>query len=205
MGTTGKMLPKRSRFASDEFIGKRFGTRVVTSHSPVNKGGGRSHAWIMQCDCGRIDTVAATLAARGRANSCVRCSVGVARGEGSPAWRGVGAVTGTAYRHIVTQAERRGIEISITIEDIDRLYEKQNGKCALTGDDIHFFRGIRYGRGNASVDRIDSAKGYVLSNVHLVTGDINFAKQSMSLSDFIAMCARVVSHNQSTYFDRAAA
>jgi hypothetical protein len=154
--------------------------------------------WIMRCDCGQEDEVAASLLMRGMANSCKLCARGVARGVNSPGWRGCGAVTGTAYRNFVAQAERRGIEWKLTIEFVAKMYDDQGGKCAMTGDPLYFFRGEKHGRGNASIDRIDSAHGYVPGNVHLVTKQVNFAKQSLPMAEFIEMCRRVA-----TKFDKA--
>ena len=91
----------------------------------------------------------------------------------------------------MAQAERRGIEWALTIEYLADLFEKQNGRCALTGWPLVFFRGATHGRGDASVDRIDSAKGYVPGNVWIVHKDVNFAKQSLSAGEFIEMCRAV--------------
>ena len=194
MGTLNKKLPQRSKYKIDDYAGKRFGTRTVIKKTERRNG---YQMWVMRCDCGREEQVATTHLMRGRANSCKWCARGVARGVDSPGWRGCGAVTGTAYRNFVAQAERRGIEWKLTIEFVAELFEKQGGKCAMTGDDIHFFRGDKHGRGNASIDRIDSDGGYVPGNIHLVTKQVNFAKQSLSMDDFVDMCRRVA-----TKFDR---
>lgn len=49
---------------------------------------------------------------------------------------------------------------------------------------------IYYSR-NKSIDRIDSDVGYVLSNIQLVTKEINVMKSDMSHSHFIALCKLV--------------
>lgn len=46
----------------------------------------------------------------------------------------------------------------------------------------------------ASLDRIDSSKGYIKGNVQWTTIDANIAKQDMKESDFIELCQKVVNH-----------
>lgn len=44
---------------------------------------------------------------------------------------------------------------------------------------------------SASLDRIDSSKGYSINNVQWVHKDVNFAKQSMTMKDFVQLCDEV--------------
>jgi len=44
---------------------------------------------------------------------------------------------------------------------------------------------------NVSVDRIDSAQGYIRGNVQLVCASYNFAKSDMSPGAFLRMCTDV--------------
>lgn len=81
----------------------------------------------------------------------------------------------------------RGIEFSIDIKYIYRLYMKQGKKCALTGVDL-YFAVLFGGPSNVSMDRINSKKGYVKGNVQLVTKTANFAKHVLSQEDFIKIC-----------------
>ena len=79
------------------------------------------------------------------------------------------------------------------------LYLKQNKKCALTGLDICF--GI-YGNDKlggtrpqtASLDRIDSTKGYLVGNVQWVHKDINNIKQDYSVDELIEYCDLIIKH-----------
>jgi len=86
-------------------------------------------------------------------------------------------------------AELRGLYFDITLQDIWDMYQKQDGKCALSGLDIDWASvGSIH---TASIDRIDSSKGYILNNVQLVHKDINFMKQQFSQDYFIEMCQLV--------------
>lgn len=87
-------------------------------------------------------------------------------------------------------AIKRNINFMLSYEEIDKLWERQNCKCALTGrtmsNKYNAKRNIR-----VSLDRINSNGDYILSNVQLVVGQVNIAKNTMTNLDFIAMCKEV--------------
>ena len=110
------------------------------------------------------------------------------------------------YNSIKRGAMTRNLEFTITIEDLERLYEKQNGRCNYTGEkliiQIKREREKIYGRNQfctrayhnlnrASVDRIDPNKGYTIDNIHLVSIHINYAKLDLLDEDFVSMCTKV--------------
>lgn len=83
----------------------------------------------------------------------------------------------------------RGYQWELTIEDIWKLYEDQEGVCALSGVPIGWAdKGLT---ATASIDRIDSSEGYILENVQLVHKDINFMKQQFDQDYFISLCKAV--------------
>lgn len=45
--------------------------------------------------------------------------------------------------------------------------------------------------GTASLDRIDSSRGYVEGNVQWVHKDVNFMKQALSQERFVELCTLV--------------
>ncbi len=66
---------------------------------------------------------------------------------------------------------------------------KQNMKCALTGLKLTFPRNKKeMTQCNASLDRIDSSKGYIEGNVQWVTKEVNQSKMDSSQKGFIKMC-----------------
>ena len=62
-------------------------------------------------------------------------------------------------------------ECSVTLEDLKALWEKQEGICPYTGwkmvlpSSSHTYNSLPKTPQNASLDRIDSAKGYTVDNV----------------------------------------
>ena len=88
-------------------------------------------------------------------------------------------------------SETRKIEWDLTIDDVANLYENQKGLCALTDVSIAFPEIGHPQKAIASIDRIDSSKGYVQNNVQLVTRQVNMMKQSYSQDLFIDTCIKV--------------
>lgn len=82
--------------------------------------------------------------------------------------------------------------IDIDMEYMFYLWQKQKGKCALTGVDLtyKFYEGRV--NSNLSIDRIDSTKGYVKDNVQLVCMAANQMKNDLSMDEFIQMCESVI-------------
>lgn len=86
-------------------------------------------------------------------------------------------------------AKRKGHKVLIDWEYIERLYKRQNGKCALTG------RSIDYTKENSlSIDRIDSKKPYQRGNIQLTCKAANYAKHTLSQEEFIRLCKDVVAN-----------
>jgi hypothetical protein len=76
------------------------------------------------------------------------------------------------------------------------LYDKQNGKCALSGQFLEIpssdLKKADWRRSNCiSIDRIDSSKGYEEGNMQIVHKDINYMKQEFGQDYYIKMCKAV--------------
>lgn len=89
------------------------------------------------------------------------------------------------YSHSMSSVKkgRRGKEIvwDITPEDVIRLWEKQDGRCALSGVYLtHHKDGSGYKDHNASIDRISGEEGYTYQNTQLVCFRINLMKHTLS-------------------------
>lgn len=110
-----------------------------------------------------------------------------------PKWKGFKEISATYWNNVLNGARNRKIRVEITIEEAWELFLKQNRKCSLSNQEI----GFEACKSNtASLDRIDSKKGYIKGNLQWVHRDINFAKQSLSNEEFIDLCNSVVRHNR---------
>lgn len=95
----------------------------------------------------------------------------------------------------------------INKEDIDelvqicvKLYNKQNGICALRGipltiPDYRLSYSDFYRANCISIDRIDSKISYIESNIEIVHKDANFSKQDYSKEYYLQICKEVVAYN----------
>lgn len=85
--------------------------------------------------------------------------------------------------------------MTLTVEDLFALYEKQKGKCALTGRDLQCRTtpGIPAPE-NASLDRIVAGGTYSADNVQLVCRDVNGFRSDTPLKNFIHICCLVAEH-----------
>jgi len=84
------------------------------------------------------------------------------------------------------RSKKRGYsDFNLTNEQLFVLWEQQRGKCAISGVMMtHHLGGHGQIRDmNASIDRIDSSKGYTIENVQLVTTRVNAIKGDLSHSD----------------------
>jgi len=114
----------------------------------------------------------------------------------NPRFKGCGAIHGGRWWTYMDNAKKRNIPFDITVEEAWKIYESQNGRCALTNLPIYFWKTSKNvdKHSTASLDRIDNTKGYVTNNVHWVHKKVNQIKMDMSLDDFITICRLVVDH-----------
>jgi hypothetical protein len=99
-------------------------------------------------------------------------------------------VSKTRYRAEV----QKGIHFHINIDHVMKLLVEQDGKCSYTGWEMEFTRGGDLHGCNpmgCTIDRIDSTKGYVKGNVHLVCWIVNKTKSDLTSEQFLTICESV--------------
>ncbi len=176
-------------------VNKRWGHFTVIKELPSN---GISRLWECKCDCGNL-RILPTKSINREENKTCGCLLRGNVKSGSYNWNGHGEIHGKIWSGIKSGARIRGHNFGISIKYAWNLFLKQNRKCALSGVDIKFpctVRDNENGGRTASLDRIDSNKGYIKGNVQWVHKNINLAKQELSDSDFIELCRSVVKHNK---------
>ena len=181
------MKPKYTEEYSNNLIGKKINalTYVKFSHRAND-----SNAFgIWKCDCGKEITarIADVVLNRKKSCNCFR----LRKKENNSQWTGYKDITGNYWGIVKKGAIQRNLEFTITIEYIWDLFIKQNKKCALSGIELCWPTRCKAGDGTASLDRIDSKKGYVYGNVQWVHKTINCIKRDLSDDEFIDWCRKV--------------
>ena len=82
-----------------------------------------------------------------------------------------------------SKSARKGSwEFELTPEDLINLWHEQRGRCAVSGVILtHHADGTGKKEFNASIDRIDSNRGYLRGNVQLVAYRVNILKHTLSM------------------------
>jgi hypothetical protein len=168
----------------------------LTALHPTGKTTRYGVVWLIQCRCGKKIKMSLSEFVRGHNKHYPRTCGCVRKRMRSSKYKGIGDLSHTRWRNITKTADRRGYEIGITISGAWKLFEKQKGLCALTGLPIQLApTTMKAGTSTASLDRIDSKKGYIKGNVQWVHRDINFMKQAFPQDVFVEWCVRVARHS----------
>lgn len=176
-------------------IGNKFGKLLATEEVKERKSGGIRYKCL--CDCGNTHEAFATHLRRGL---ITHCGCTPHKGAKHHQWTGVGEISGEFWwTHIVRSANgskngnrvRKPKELTITIEYAWDLFLNQGRRCALSGLELTFPTKWKDKTWTASLDRIDSSKGYVEGNVQWVHKDVNIMKNKFDNQYFINMCKNI--------------
>jgi hypothetical protein len=101
------------------------------------------------------------------------------------------------YRVARVRSEKVGREFTISLEDVYAAWERQQGKCPYSGWPLRLPEKAQ-SQGNidhlpdvASIDRIDSSKGYTPDNIQIVCRMANYAKADWSHEQMVEFCRAV--------------
>ena len=158
--------------------------------------------WECICECGNSTTAVAYALKSGRRKSC-GCK-DKRTGQNHFAYSGYEGITGFAWNQIRNSAKHRHIQFCISIEDAWDVFVNQHGICALTGEPLHLATNTKellQKKQTASLDRIDSSKGYEKGNIQWVRKEINQMKLDMSQEEFVTWC-QVVDHYNPSFFTK---
>lgn len=179
-----------------DLTGQKFHLLTVIKRAGANRQG--SSTWLCKCDCGNEITASSDHLTRKKdpikGCGCKRYM----KGNEKPQWNGAGEISGGWWYNRVSrerdQKRRTKVPATVTIEFAWDLFLKQNRKCALSGVDLVISTTHHYN--TASIDRIDSSKGYEEDNIQWVHKHINFMKRTYSQEYFIEMCKKVAENNK---------
>lgn len=181
---------------NDIRVGDRFGKWEVISDVFIDR-----YAKVpCRCECGSTSNVDAYTLVKGKSCSCKTCSL-PRLGAINPAWKGYEEIPNSWFFRFKRYSK---IEFLLQIEDVWDVFVKQNKTCALTGLPISFLndraRGQKHSgiKCTASIDRIDSKKGYIKDNIQLVHKDVNIMKNHFDQRYFLEMC-RLITQKSKQY------
>jgi hypothetical protein len=121
-------------------------------------------------------------------------------GSNSKNWKGCGQISSRYFSQIRNNAKTRNLEFDITLEELWEKFQEQGGRCAISGVGLTLTGNSRSHRTNredtASVDRIDSLKGYTKDNIQWVHKDINLMRNKLGMAEFIEWCNKIANHNR---------
>lgn len=180
-------------FNPSHMVGKKFGSLTVSNYTGTsNKFYERLYECV--CDCGEHVVRTKTSLTKGsKIKVCPKCRNKFISHFN---WKGHGEISGDIWGTIQKIAHIREIEFALTIEEAWNLFLKQEQKCALTNVNINFARNKRQKEVTASLDRIDSCKGYCIENVQWVHKSINKMKMDLDQQEFIRWCKLVTSYSK---------
>ena len=184
---------KMKKFTEELLKGKKFGMLTCLKFSHRNEK--RQAYFFWKCDCGKEILHNASHIVYGQRFSCGCTKRWSKLWDKHKAWTGYKEICGTYWSSIKRNAKKRNLEMSISIEYAWNKFIEQNRMCALTGIPIYFQARKDLRNATASLDRIDSSKGYIEGNVQWVHKKINYMKQQFNQTEFIEWCKKVVNHN----------
>lgn len=186
------VLKRKMKPYDGDLIGKTFGKLTIGDLRVKDGVAGRRWVAVCKCSCGKegIERLPGVLL-RGESKSC-GCGRNEIRkyGSANPAFKGAGDISGGRWSIYRCQARKRKLSFNINAAYGWKLFLAQKGRCVLTGLDLSFPK-TSHGAATASLDRIDSSKGYVKSNVQWVHRDINLMKRDFDEGWFKHLCSLV--------------
>jgi hypothetical protein len=186
-------------------MGRTFGHLEILDLKHVYVRGEAEYTAICRCVCGTVKEIRLTSVRYGKTKSCgcrMRDFYQELKGSGSPHFRGCGDIGIAFWNRCLKGAKGRNIPFDLTIESAWDLFLTQDRKCALSGAPL-VFGGLRseskiaarkfsvVGATTASLDRIDSTRGYVEGNVQWVHKVVNLMKNSLPMEEFLHWCHAV--------------
>ena len=94
------------------------------------------------------------------------------------------------------RAKKKNLPFTITKEYLKELWDKQEGKCAISGVEMTFEQCNGRTPKNVSIDQINHKEGYVPGNVQLVCMAINQMKSDLELDELYSFCNAILENKE---------
>ena len=110
----------------------------------------------------------------------------------------------TRLRRFIHDCKRKSENVMAFRPDrriFGRAFEEQKGLCPITGFEITLegTQEFKKKRFTASLDRIDSSKGYTKDNVWFVTLQANYMKSQLTMEELVNWCQRIVEQQKGKF------
>ena len=178
-----------------DLTGQKFGCIEVIEFV---RSGHRGNIWLCRCiKCGETKETRSGVLHHYKLGYWTSCGCDHYRkGKEARHYKGYKNLSGTLWSSIMSNAKARNLEFEITKEYAYDIFEKQNEKCALSGEQLTLSDVYKEKTSaNASLDRIDSSRGYVKGNVQWITKKLNSMKSNMDDLGFRKLCQRISNHS----------
>lgn len=155
-----------------DLSGKQFGKWTVLGKYVKRKAANGGVFWKCKCECNKISEVSSTSLLSGKSTQCMGCSGKdkekryCCRGHDTQVW---GRSNSYACRACVRDKHLR-THYGMSLEDFQKLYDHQIGKCALCGKDLGEYRPGLPGWGKGSRIEVDHVHGTKLAKRQTVRG-----------------------------------
>lgn len=107
----------------------------------------------------------------------------------------------TSYKYTFNTCKRRYKQFSISIEDLKDQWELQKGICPYSKIPLELpvYSKTVHPSIRASLDRIDSSKGYIKGNIQFVSTLINFMKSNLTHFEVLDFIDKLVKNYSSCH------
>ena len=186
-----------------DLTGQSFGRLVVIKMATFRQNG--KVTWECRCNCGKIANVQSCHLISKHTKSCGCLQKDISNNQirnyrkslidsnkHGGRWNGIGDLYGSYFGGLKAGAKRRNIEFDVSKEYLWDLFIAQDRKCSLTKLPLE----MGYKSQTASLDRIDSSKGYVKTNLQWVHRDINTMKMDFDNETFIRYCKLIIENHE---------
>lgn len=186
---------KRYNSSNEDFIGKKFGEWTVIKEV-INKSDLHHRYWMCQCKCGKCSNIRHDSVRNCKTTRCKAYSYRT--GADNPCWKGYEEISGQLFGQIRSNAIIRKLEFNLTPKYLWEQYLRQDKRCVYTNEYLTFDKKSTI-LAIASLDRIDSSKGYIIGNVQWVNRSVNTVKWDLPEKEFIQKCIAIANNYNSKY------
>lgn len=163
-----------------DLTGRTFDGFKILALDKISDAGEKT--WVAQCKCGKIFNIRSS-------RLKITPSCGCSDNQFNPKYaQTFEDVPEWFWGKFKKGAEKRGLEFTISTSELWNIFIGQNKKCVFSGVDLYIPTKKTQPNFTASIDRIDSKKGYVIDNVQWVHKTINMMKMRMSNDQLINFC-----------------